>query len=140
MSDATKRSKSSPSPSASSSVVEPQQKKRRTSSTGPTQQLTTLPLMLPKKSSENTVLVQLNNQELDMKGDAGTIGRLRVKDGRIELEMNGKKFHGQTFPSVTCMVVAISKTEARESFRRRRCEKNVFIFFIIFISINFTII
>ena len=50
-----------------------------------------------------------------MKGDAGTIGRLRVKDGRIELEMNGKKFHGQTFPSVTCMVVAISKTEARES-------------------------
>ena len=67
-----------------------------------------------------------------MKGDAGTIGRLRVKDGRIELEMNGKKFHGQTFPSVTCMVVAISKTEARESFRRFVVVvvKKVFLYFL----------
>ena len=69
--------------------------------------------MLPKRSSENTVLVQLDDQELDMKGDAGTIGRLRVKDGRIELDLNGKRLHGQIYPSVTCMVVSINRTEAR---------------------------
>ena len=93
MTDAPKRSKSS-SPSSSAAAAEPRQKKRRTSMSS-TQQLTTLPLMLPKKSSENTVLVQLDNQELDMTGDAGTIGRLRIKDGRVELEMNGKKFQSK---------------------------------------------
>ena len=88
-------------------------KKRRRTSFAPAVQLETLPLMLPKKSSENTILVQLDDQELDMKGDAGTIGRLRVKEGRIELDLNGKKLHGQIYPSVTCMVVSINKSEAR---------------------------
>ena len=48
-----------------------------------------------------------------MKGDAGTIGRLRVKNGRLVLDLNGKKLKGRLYPSVTCMVVQIGKTEAK---------------------------
>jgi hypothetical protein len=98
--------------SSSSSKPLPTKKRKRASSTQNIQ-LDTLPLLLPKKSSENTVLVQLNDQALDLKGDAGTIGRLRVKNQRIELDLNGKKMHGQIYPSVTCMVVSIGKTDAK---------------------------
>ena len=77
------------------------------------EQMTTLPLMLPKTHSDNTILVQLDDRQLNMAGDAGAIGRLRVKDGRLELDLNGKRLKGQTFPSVTCMIVTIGKTEAK---------------------------
>ena len=91
---------------------QPSPKKRRKSI--PSEQLTTLPLMLPKSASENTVLVQLDDREnATSTGDAGAIGRLRVKDGRIELDLNGKRLLGKMYPSVTCMVVSIGKTEAK---------------------------
>ena len=48
-----------------------------------------------------------------MKGDAGTVGRLRVNNGRLVLDLNGKRLKGRLYPSVTCMVVQIGKTEAK---------------------------
>ena len=60
------------------------------------------------------MLVQLDDRVMNMQGDAGTIGRLRVgSDARVTLDLNGKKMRGSMFPSVSCMVVMIGKNEAK---------------------------
>ena len=71
-------------------------------------------LLLPKASASRTMLVQLDDRVMNLQGDAGTIGRLRVGgDGRVTLDLNGKKLRGTMFPSVSCMVVMIGKEEAK---------------------------
>ena len=73
-----------------------------------------LPLLLPTENKRKTILVQLDERKIDLKGEAGTIGRLRVgKDKRIVLDLNGSKLQGSLYPSVTCMVVQIGKEDAK---------------------------
>ena len=113
--DAPSSPPSSSSSSASSSA--PQKKRPKTSGGTPASQDSgELPLLLPKSSNTRTMLVQLDERVLNMKGDAGTIGRLRVgKDSRVTIDLNGTKLRGSLFPSVSCMVVKIGKSEATVS-------------------------
>ena len=73
-----------------------------------------LPLLLPAESKRKTILVQLDNRKMNLQGEAGTIGRLRVgKDKRIVLDLNGSKLQGSLYPSVTSIVVQIGKEDAK---------------------------
>ena len=107
--------------SSSSSSSEPQVKRAKAAASSPSKE--ELPLLLPKAKATKTMLVQLDDSAIDMQGDAGTVGRLRVgSDSRVTLDLNGKKLRGSIFPSVSCMVVMIGKTEAKvTSFTNEVC-------------------
>ena len=47
-----------------------------------------MPLLLPKKNSK-MLLVEINDPKLDLSGDTGAVGRLKVDENVITVDLKG---------------------------------------------------
>jgi hypothetical protein len=74
-----------------------------------------IPLILPKKwPQQSTILAQLEGATLqNIQNQSGALGRLRVDGQHILLDINGERYSGPLCPTVTCMIVNMTKDEGK---------------------------
>mmetsp|Transcript_37794 Transcript_37794/g.48193 ORF Transcript_37794/g.48193 Transcript_37794/m.48193 type:complete len:161 (+) Transcript_37794:164-646(+) len=51
------------------------------------------------------LLLYVEDESLDFSGDSGAIGRLNVHDSSIMIDLKGKQFNAQIFPSAGSMMI-----------------------------------
>lgn len=69
-----------------------------------------MPLFVACKDS---MIMELEGDEtLDLSSDQGAIGRFMIRNGDIKLDIKGKRYQGNFFPSPSLMVVSIGKAFA----------------------------
>jgi hypothetical protein len=78
--------------------------------------MSSLPLILPKQPKRNrsTMLVQIEDNNLELSGDIGAIGRLTTLPNEgIILDLKGHQYGGSIVPCGSFMVVGFQPKEAR---------------------------
>ena len=70
---------------------------------------------MPKKWPQQcTILAQLEGATLqNIQNQSGALGRLRVDGQHIVLDINGERYSGPLCPTVTCMIVNMTKDEGK---------------------------
>mmetsp|Transcript_28308 Transcript_28308/g.45873 ORF Transcript_28308/g.45873 Transcript_28308/m.45873 type:complete len:313 (+) Transcript_28308:61-999(+) len=73
-----------------------------------------LPLVLPNKINKNMLLVQCEDSRLDLSGDIGTVGRMKVDDEGLILDLKGYLYSADVVPCMgTVCLVSMSSSEAK---------------------------
>ena len=74
-----------------------------------------VPLTVPKKwPQQSTILAQLEGATFEnIAHHAGALGRLRVDDQNIILDINGERYTGPLCSTVSCLVVTMTKGEGK---------------------------
>lgn len=90
-----------------------------------------LPLVAASKLEDSLVLLQGVGEELDLSGDVGAVGRVKITNGALYVDMKGGVFRTHTYASNTIAVVSIADDEARittvlEEAVTLQCERNLF--------------
>eukprot|EP00899_Mesostigma_viride_P022383 jgi/Mesvir1/3329/Mv13714-RA.1 len=98
-----------------------------------------MPLLLPEKVDTGKVLVEVKDTDgaLDLSGDAGAVGRVRVEKqaggapDKIFVDLKGVLYLAEIVPSTSFMVVSLGATEAKvesimSDFMRLKEEGNIF--------------
>lgn len=110
----------------------PVSSKKTTSSAAPTN--ASLPFVFSSKinSKNSTILVQLEDSNLDLSGDVGAVGRLHCKtNDTLMLDIKGHQYTGDIVPCASFMIVSMTPTEAKvdavlNDFCQISRKKNVF--------------
>ena len=99
----------SESASASEATAEPKKKKTKTKGVP-----NLVPLSLPPKGKIKTsnLLLQLEDEELDLSGDSGAVGRYNAEKSRVDLDLKGVTYSGKCLKSHTLCTVVVSGGEA----------------------------
>lgn len=90
-----------------------------------------LPLVVAPKLEDSLVLLQGVGEELDLSGDVGAVGRVKIADGALYIDMKGGVFRTHTYACNTLAVVSVADEEARitsvlEEAVTLQCERNLF--------------
>lgn len=74
-----------------------------------------MPLVTAPKLEDNLVLLQSADTALDLSGDIGAVGRVKMKNGSLFLDIKGVVYKGHTVPCNTACIVTIGDEDARVS-------------------------
>jgi hypothetical protein len=77
------------------------------------QLLNRMPLLVSRASRSGTCLLQLEDTELDVSGDIGAIGRLKVENFDLTFDIKGSVYRGDIMPTTTLLLVGIGPTSAK---------------------------
>jgi len=124
MTDASTLSQQSDASEKKQDGKERQKRKARKPSSGPKSKelLSTMPLLLPKSAlrSVQTLVLQTEDGGVDISGDVGAIGRLKLPKQEsggaaphIVVDLKGSVYRGQFLPSQSFLVVTASSDSAR---------------------------
>lgn len=72
-----------------------------------------LPLVVASKLDESIVLLQSGDDGLDLSGDVGAVGRAKISEGSLFLDIKGVVYCANTYPCNTACVVAVGEDEAK---------------------------
>eukprot|EP00743_Colponemidia_sp_Colp-15_P006417 GILK01006906.1.p1 GENE.GILK01006906.1~~GILK01006906.1.p1 ORF type:complete len:234 (+),score=48.95 GILK01006906.1:36-704(+) len=72
----------------------------------------TVPLVLPS-SIKQTLLFEVDDGELDLSGDIGAVGRMKVSSSEIIFDIKGRMYEGHNAPCNSLLLVNIGPTEAK---------------------------
>jgi len=86
--------------------------------------LSVLPLYAPKAAIPNSLILQIEDPQLNMNDDSGVIGRLKIENNKTDnnnahdgkqliLDVKGNLYSAQLFPSCTIALVTCGPTEAK---------------------------
>lgn len=97
----------------------------------PASMKSSLPLVVAPKLADSLVLLQGNGDELDLSGDVGTVGRVKIADGTMYIDMKGGVFRAQAYACNTMGIVSLADDEARvtavlDEAVTLHCERNLF--------------
>lgn len=90
-----------------------------------------LALVVGAKMDESLVLVQGGDEDLDLSGDVGAVGRVKIADGGLYLDIKGGMYQARSYSTNTMAVVSIVDDEARitavlEEAVLLHCKRNMF--------------
>eukprot|EP00180_Rhodochaete_pulchella_P002028 Plantae.Rhodophyta-Rhodochaete_pulchella.ctg30597.p1 GENE.Plantae.Rhodophyta-Rhodochaete_pulchella.ctg30597~~Plantae.Rhodophyta-Rhodochaete_pulchella.ctg30597.p1 ORF type:complete len:184 (+),score=29.02 Plantae.Rhodophyta-Rhodochaete_pulchella.ctg30597:189-740(+) len=74
-----------------------------------------LPLVVADKVDSALTLVQSDDLNLDLGGDVGAVGRVKVDRGSLQFDLKGTFYRATGVPSNTLCVATLSESEARVS-------------------------
>lgn len=83
---------------------------RRTKGGKPRSQL---PLVVAPRLDESLVLLQSEGTELDLSGDVGAVGRVKVEGGQVYMDLKGVVYQGLVGECNSMCVVSVGEEEAR---------------------------
>lgn len=72
-----------------------------------------MPLVAAAKLDENLILTQAGSSGLDLSGDVGAVGRVKVDESGVSLDMKGALYTCDVVDTNTVCVVAVGEDEAR---------------------------
>jgi len=72
-----------------------------------------LPLTVAPKLSDGLALLQSLDGGLDLSGDVGAVGRVKLDDGNLYLDIKGVVYRANAHPSNTMCVVTVGDDEAK---------------------------
>lgn len=75
----------------------------------------TLPLLAAPKLDENLVLVQSQTEGFDLSGDVGAVGRIKIDDRGLQLDIKGLLYSCDVYDTNSICVVTLGDDEARVS-------------------------
>lgn len=90
-----------------------------------------MPLVVAPKLDDSLVLLQGSGEELDLSGDVGTVGRVKMTDGQLYIDLKGGVFKASTYATNCMAVMGIHDDEARitsvlDEAVLLTCERNLF--------------
>lgn len=90
-----------------------------------------MPLVVAPKLDDSLVLLQGCGEELDLSGDIGTVGRVKMADGQLYIDLKGGVFKANTYATNCMAVMGIHDDEARitsilDEAVLLTCERNLF--------------
>lgn len=86
--------------------------KRQRNSSAPSNRM---PLVVSSKLDESLVLLQSTDKALDLSGDVGAVGRVKLQQGRLYLDIKGTVYKANTIPCSTACIVSVADDEAKIS-------------------------
>lgn len=72
-----------------------------------------LPLVVAPKLDDSLVLLQSVDNNMDLSGDVGAVGRVKVQDGELFLDIKGVVYRTSVNPCNSLCVVSVGEDEAR---------------------------
>lgn len=72
-----------------------------------------LDLKMGKGWSDSCMIVEVDDDALNLSGDTGVVGRFKVREGRIVLDLKGTVYEGAYTPCTTLMAVTMGSDTAR---------------------------
>lgn len=72
-----------------------------------------LPLVVAPRLDESLVLLQCEGTELDLSGDVGAVGRVKVESGELYMDLKGVLYRGLVEECNSMCVVSVGEDEAR---------------------------
>lgn len=90
-----------------------------------------LPLVVAPKLDDSLVLLQSAEGDLDLSGDIGAVGRVKMQEGAMFLDIKGVIYRTSLTPCNTICVVTVGEEEARitsvlDEVVTLECERNLF--------------
>eukprot|EP00002_Diphylleia_rotans_P032672 TRINITY_DN6879_c0_g1_i2.p1 TRINITY_DN6879_c0_g1~~TRINITY_DN6879_c0_g1_i2.p1 ORF type:complete len:187 (+),score=64.01 TRINITY_DN6879_c0_g1_i2:62-622(+) len=73
----------------------------------------TVSLVVPANVDRKTALLECAQQDLDIEGDIGTVGRVRKEGSALTIDLKGYIFSGTVCPSNSFLVINVVGNEAR---------------------------
>lgn len=97
----------------------------------PTKPKSNLPLVAAPKMDDSLVLLQSAEGDLDLSGDVGAVGRVKLQEGALFLDIKGVLYRTNITPCNTVCVVTVGEDEARitsvlDEVVTLECERNLF--------------
>jgi len=72
-----------------------------------------MPILLPKPNAPSAFLIQLEDRKVDLEADTGAVGRIKVREDDLTLDIKGQVYDGKFFPSNSLLIVSIGGEEAQ---------------------------
>lgn len=72
-----------------------------------------LPLVFAPKLEESLVLVQGDDDALDLSGDIGAVGRMKIDKDKLFMDIKGVLYSAHTYSTNTMCIVSMGEDEAR---------------------------
>lgn len=90
-----------------------------------------LPLVVNPKLDDSLVLLQSVDGDLDLSGDVGAVGRVKLQEGSMFLDIKGVVYRTHINPCNTMCVVSVGEDDARitsvlDEVVTLECERNLF--------------
>ncbi len=92
-----------------SSPTKPTKKKPR----GPMRPRNELPFVAAQRLDESLTLLQAEDDELDLSGDVGAVGRVKVEGEDVVLDIKGTLYRATTYGTNSMCVVAVGDEDAK---------------------------
>lgn len=106
-------SKQDTEPVSKSSAEDPQRPAPPKRARVPSKPKSRLPLVVAPKLDDSLVLLQSVDEKMDLSGDIGAVGRVKVQEGDIFLDIKGVVYRTSVNPCNTLCVVSVGEDEAR---------------------------
>lgn len=106
-------SKSDPETVTKNKFGDPQRPPPAKRARAPAKPKSKLPLVVAPKLDDSLVLLQSVDGNLDLSGDVGAVGRVKVEEGDLYLDIKGVVYRTSVNPCNTLCVVSVGEDEAR---------------------------
>lgn len=106
-------SKPDPKTASKTKLEDPQRPPPPKRARAPAKPKSKLPLVVAPKLDDSLVLLQSVDGNLDLSGDIGAVGRVKVEEGALYLDIKGVVYRTSVNPCNTLCVVSVGEDEAR---------------------------